>query len=223
MSQRKLGLFPKGPDQGDAPLGAAELAPRLVREFRPVAGAEVGQGVVFEVSPNVLGRVEFRGIGRQSRHDQLAAASLDEPRDEAAAVGRQTIPDHEQLSPDLPPQMPQEIDHLGRANAAPVEPEVEAPPGDTGHHRQLAPVEREVQVRGLSTGRPRACQRRLLAQSAFVNEDNGAAFAAALFFSAGHVWRFQRAMASSSRSLARPVGRWQLHPMRANTFQRCDG
>lgn len=223
LSQRKVCLFPEGPHQGDAALGATELAASLVSELCPIARAEVGQGMMFEMSPNVFGRVEFWSVGGESCNGQVPVGLIDELLHQAAAMGRKSIPDNEEGSADLSSQVSEEIDHLWRANTTPVEPKVEAPPCDTGHHRQFSPVERKVQLRRLPPGGPCAPQRRLLTQPAFVNEDKGAALAAGLFFSAGHVWRFQRAMAFSSRSVARPVGRWQLHPMRARTFQRCAG
>jgi hypothetical protein len=53
---------------------------------------------------------------------------------------------------------------------------------------------------------------RPLAQPTFVDEDDGAPLAERFFLSRGQRTRFQYRMASSSRSIARPVGRWQLQP-----------
>jgi hypothetical protein len=58
------------------------------------------------------------------------------------------------------------------------------------------------------------------AQPAFVNKDNGAAFLAGFFFSAGQVERFQPAIFFSFRSMARRVGRWQLKPSLRNKCQQ---
>ena len=43
------------------------------------------------------------------------------------------------------------------------------------------------------------------------------------FFSSGQRWRFQRRMAASSRSRARPAGRWQLQPNWRSNHQTCRG
>ena len=104
-----------------------------------------------------------------------------------------------------------------------LETEIESPPRDARDDGQFAPVEIERQLRGLSLGCPRARDGRAFAQSTFIYENDGSAFAAGFFFSAGHVYRFQRAMAFSSRSAARPSGFWQLHPIRPKSFHTCAG
>jgi len=48
---------------------------------------------------------------------------------------------------------------------------------------------------------------RALAQSAFVDEDDGAAFLAGFFLISGQRFCFHRRIFSASRSRARPVGR----------------
>ena len=48
------------------------------------------------------------------------------------------------------------------------------------------------------------------AQSALVNEDDGAPFAERFFLIGGQRYFFQRPIACSCRSSARPAGRWQL-------------
>jgi hypothetical protein len=49
-------------------------------------------------------------------------------------------------------------------------------------------------------------------QATFIHKDNRAAFFQGLFFNAGQVCFFQRAMAVSSRCTALPAGRWKLPP-----------
>ena len=119
--------------------------------------------------------------------------------------------------------MAEEVDDLAGPDGAGIEAEVEAPPRDAGDHRELAPGEVELQLGRFAAGRPRAGDGGPLAQSAFIDKDDGSLVFSGLFFSAGQVWRFQRAMASSSRSTARPVGRWQLQPMRESNFHTCAG
>lgn len=50
---------------------------------------------------------------------------------------------------------------------------------------------------------------RPFAQPAFVDEDDGAPLAERFFLSCGQRYRFQYRIACSSRSNARPLGRWQ--------------
>ena len=60
---------------------------------------------------------------------------------------------------------------------------------------------------------------RLLAQPAFVDEDDRAPFAARFFLMAGQVRLFHARIARSFRSRARPVGRWGLQPSPTRIFQ----
>jgi hypothetical protein len=74
----------------------------------------------------------------------------------------------------------------------------------------------ELQLRGLAPRSPRSAYVRPFAQSAFVDKDDMAAFAEGFFLRAGHVYRCQRRIASSSLSRAFPAGLWQLHPRSRN-------
>ena len=148
---------------------------------------------------------------------------MDEVLNAAAAMRGESVPDHQKPSGKLPHQMAQEIDDLREADSAGIESEIESPPSDARDDGQFAPVEIERQLRGLPFGSPRPRDRRALAQSAFIDENDGPVFVTGFFFRAGQVYRFQRAMASSSRSAARPSGFWQLHPIRPKSFHTCAG
>jgi len=63
---------------------------------------------------------------------------------------------------------------------------------------------------------------RALAQSAFVDEDDGAALFVGFFLISGQRSCFQRRIFSSSRSKARPTGRWQLQPSCRRMRQACE-
>ena len=65
------------------------------REQLDVGRCEIGQRVAFEVGPKVLDRIQFRSIGREEIHMQMAAA-LEQLADVFAAVRRQAIPKDEQ-------------------------------------------------------------------------------------------------------------------------------
>src|SRR5262249_5936871 len=89
---------------------------------------------------------------------------------------------------------------------------VKAIEGDTGHRRELVPVEVILQHGRFAPWRPAAHLGWPLAQSRFVDEDDDPALFSGVFFNAGQRTRFQRRIASSSRSSARLVGRWLLKP-----------
>lgn len=216
-------LFPEGVDERGPALCPSERSPSLLGKVLPVPRTEVGEGVPFEVPPDVLGGVQFGGVGRESGQAQSIADCGQEVSDVATAVSGQAIPDHQEFAADLAQEATEEVNHLRRPDRPRIEPEVELPPRHARDHGQLTPVEVEGQLRRLAPRRPGPGNRGPFTQSAFVNKHDSSAFVAGLFFNAGQVCRFQRAMASSSRSWALPLGRWQLQPNRPNTRQRCAG
>src|SRR5579859_964017 len=173
---------------------------------------QVGQLALLHVAPDVLGRVEFGRVGGQSLQDEVPVERFNVVLDEAAAVRRQAIPDDEQLAANLLGQRLQEFDELRAADRAGMQAEIEVPETDAGNDGELLPVEAVLQDRSLALGRPGLDPRGSLAQSAFVDEDNGAPFAAGLFFSAGQRLLRHCLIAASSRWIARPAGRWLENP-----------
>lgn len=221
--ESEFGLFPEGTNECRPALGATECSAGFAGQVHQVLRAEVGQGMAFQMPPDVFGRVEFGSVSRQPGQVQAITDRSDEVLDLTAAVCRQAVPDDQQLAPDLAQEPAEEIDDLRRLDRPTIEPEVELPPRDSGDHRQFPPVEVKRQLRRLPAGRPRSAYRGLFTQSAFINKHEGSAFVPGLFFSAGHVYRFHRAIASSSRSCAFPQGRWQLQPNRPKTRHRWAG
>ena len=138
-------------------------------------------------------------------------------------MARQSIPDDEQLAGNVAEQVRQELDDLGAADCARKQPKVKVPPRHPRHRRQHLPVEVILQHWGLSPWRPGAAAVRALTQSAFVDEDDGAAFVVGFFLISGQRCCFHRRILSSSRSCARPTGRWQLHPNCRRIRQACEG
>jgi hypothetical protein len=113
--------------------------------------------------------------------------------------------------------VPEEIHNLRCANRTGIQTEIESPPRDSGNHREGFPVEMKSQLRGLAPRGPRTTHMRAFTQSAFVYKDDRSRFPAGFFLRAGHWYRFQRRIASSSRSIALPTGRWQLQPSSRST------
>src|SRR6266851_3988995 len=179
--------------------------------------------MVFPVAPEVLHRVEFRSVSGQALQFEPGLLAGDPVLDQAAAVSGQAVPDDQQPAREMGQEMSKKLDHLGTANGSRKEPEVETPPGYPGHRREQLPVEMILQHWGLSARRPRAAAVGSLAQSALVDEDDGLARPAGFFLSWGQRYFFQRWMASSSRSSARPAGRWQLQPNCPSRRQTCAG
>jgi len=179
--------------------------------------------MLFPVAPDVLHRVEFWRVSGQALQFEPGLLAGDPVLDQAAAVSGKAVPDDQQPAREMAQEMSKKLDHLGTANGSWKEAEVETPPGYPGHRREQLPVEMILQHRGLSARRPRAAAVGSLAQPALVDEDDGLARPAGFFLSWGQRYFFQRWMASSSRSSARPAGRWQLQPNCPSRRQTCAG
>lgn len=167
---------------------------------------------MFAIAPDELDWIELRRIGRQLRQPKLTFRSCHILLDAPTPMGRQPVPDNEELAGHLAPQVAQEVEDLRRFDRAPIEPEVEVPHRDPRDGRQHLPIEAQLQHRRVPAWGPGPHPVRPFTQARFVDEDDGAAFRGSVFFNVGHTVRFQRRMAASSRSRAWPVGRWQLHP-----------
>lgn len=181
--------------------------------------AEVRQFMVLPVAPHVFDRIELRRVARERLQRDPAALRADVVVDDAAAVGGEAVPDDEQLAAQMALQVHEEFDDLRPFDRTGEEPEVEAPPRDPGDRRQQVPIEVVLEDRRLAPRGPRAAAMGPLGQSALVDEDDRLPLGRSVFFTAGQRTRFQRRIAASSRSRARPVGRWQLQPSRLSNRQ----
>lgn len=202
---------------------ATQSSGGMETQFPAVSDEEVGDLVLFEVSPQIFDRIEFWRIGRQPLDPEASVALRQQRLDRFAAVNGSAIPDDQQFAWQMPEQRLEEFRGAFPVDAALVDPEVKLPQREARDDRQFVPIEGLAQHRRLSTRRPRAHPMRPRAQSAFVDEDDSAALAPGFFLSRGHPTRFHSAMALSSRSIARRVGCWQLKPSPRSSRQTCPG
>jgi len=93
----------------------------------------------------------------------------------------------------------------------------------TSHRGQGFPIEVILQHGSLASRCPGSATMGSLAQSAFVDEDDDEPLFLGFFLISGQRLRFHCAMARSSRSRARPVGRWQLQPSCRSSRHTCPG
>jgi len=100
------------------------------------------------------------------------------------------VPNHQQPARNVSQKVREKFDYLRAANAAWKEAEVEVPPRYARHGGQGLPVEVVLQDWGLTSWSPSAATMRPLAQSAFVDEDDGAALFFGVFFISGQRSRF---------------------------------
>ena len=209
----KFGLFPKG---GNKFGSAAHVGQGLASEgaqLGDVFGAEVGQAVVFEVTPNVLDRIQLGCVGRKRGDMDSSFETVDVLADEAAAMDHGSIPDDQQWARQLSLQVFEKLDDLRTFDRARMELEVEVPDRDATEDREFLPVEVKLQNRRLSARCPGAYPVGFLAEAAFVDKDDDSPFFQGFFLRFGPTERIQWVMAFSSRWMARVVGRWQLQPI----------
>src|SRR5215813_9625896 len=181
-------------------LHRAQPIARVAGELAEGACAEVTELVMLQVSPDVLRRVELGSIGGQVLQLNRALEAFDVVAHHLTAMRGQPIPDHQYLAADVPTQGVKELHDLRPLDRTREEPEVKAIEGDTGHRRELVPVEVILQHGRFAPWRPAAHLGWPLAQSRFVDEDDDPALFSGVFFNAGQRTRFQRRIASSSRS-----------------------
>jgi hypothetical protein len=176
---------------------------------------------MFPMSPNIFHGIELGCIGRQKCDLYPSAASLHEVPDHTTPVTAESIPDNKKIARDMAHKVGKEFHNLPASNCSRKKSEVKSPPGDASDRRNRLPIEMELKHWSLPTRRPCTATMRSLAQTAFVDEYYGLPFQLGFFLSSGHRLFFHWRIASSSRSNARVVGLWQLHPSFVNTFQTC--
>src|ERR1017187_317419 len=124
----------------------------------------------------------------------------------------QAVPDDQQRFADLTPQGVEELDDLRTLDGSGKEPEVEAPEGNAGNDRELMPVKVILQDWRVAARCPSAHPSGPFAQPGLIYEDDDSALFCGVFFRTGQRVCFHRLIADSSRSSARPEGRWQEKP-----------
>src|SRR5450755_93091 len=212
MLELQFCLLPESPDEGRASLHGAQAIARSALQVVEVCSAAVGEFVVFEMAPDVFGRIQFGRVGRQLLDLNGAVQGLQVFAHERRAMRSQSVPNDQQWLADLLAEGMKELDDLRPLDGAGKEPEVKAAEGDSGNNRQLAPVEVILQDRSVALGRPGTHSGWPLAQPGLVDEDDDPPLFHSVFFRAGQRVCFQRLIAASSRSSARPEGRWQEKP-----------
>ena len=184
----------------------------MLAERKVTIRAEVGEFMLLPVPPQELDWVQFRGVGRELLDDQPARLPLQVLPDQPAAVAGEAVPDDQQSPPQMAREVLQEIDNLWAPHRSGIEAEVEVPPRNPGDGRQRLPVEVILQDRGLPSRRPGPHPVRAFAEPTLVYEDDRSALPRGVFLSAGQRFSFQRRIACSSRSTARPIGLCTLQP-----------
>ena len=90
---------------------------------------------MLAVRPDILDRIQFRGVGRKIFDLQAPFLVANELLRHSTFVRRQPVPDQEQVAWDIAEQMLEEFDHLFGLDGLLENLEVEVPDRDTGDHR----------------------------------------------------------------------------------------
>src|SRR5438874_2120262 len=101
MTSPQFSLFPAGRDDRSAALAASQLAARRSFQFGQRAWTEVRERVALEPRPQVFDRVEVRRVARQQGYLNRAFGAVEVLAHDAALVLSRTVPDDQQLSPEL--------------------------------------------------------------------------------------------------------------------------
>src|SRR5438045_2984073 len=124
MTSPELGLLPARSDDR-LPALTAQLASSGHLEFAQRRRTEVRHGMSLEPGPQVLDRVEFRGVGWQKRHLKRTLSAVEVLAHDSTLVLSCTVPDDQQLSLELPPKDIEELHDLRALHCAVVHAEQE--------------------------------------------------------------------------------------------------
>ena len=129
-------------------------------------------------------------------------------------VGSRVIQERDHRAAQMPEQVAEELAHLLLPDVLEVELIVETQvvssraDGDPRDDRDFVPPIAMTMNRSAATGRPGLDHVGDQQESGLVGEDEMGAQPSSVFFTRGQSFRFQRWMASSSRSMARVSGFW---------------
>jgi len=213
VTLKELGLFPKGCNESRTTAHATQRFASVISKFSKSLWTEIRKFMMLHITPNVFHRVQFRSVGRKKFQLQAFLLRRYKILHEPAAMTSEPIPNDQEFSGDMSQQMAKKHHHLLAANRSRIQPKEDAPPSNPRNSRQGFPIEVILQNRCLPSRCPCPASMGPLAQPALVYEDDRLSFRFGFFLSAGQRCFFHRRMASSSRSNARPTGRWQLHPI----------
>ena len=177
--------------------------------------------MMLPITPQVLDGIEFGSIGRQALKLQPAVGANQKLFYQSAPMRRRTIPDHKQVPFDMGQKVFQKNNYLRTSDGSRKQLKVEIPPRYAGNRRECFPIEVILDNRRLTPWRPSPASVGTFTESALINKDYCSSLSFSVFFNCGHRRFFQRRIVSSSRSIARPTGRWQLQPSCFSTHQTC--
>lgn len=223
-------MFEEGPAQILSMPNPSGRLVDLPSHLSQMVGTKVGHIRVGNIGPEVLYRIVLWSVGWKKFRRQPCALFGQIPFRFATAMRHQPIPQQNEASPfETPVHRRQKCLDLRTLDRSGMDPQgqayTSAERGGDQHsdRRKLFPVEVLDQDGRFPFRRPSSTHRRLLRKAAFVQKPYKSTQFFCFFLIRGHFCRIQRRMSTSSLSLARRAGRWQVHPNLANNFHTCPG
>ena len=163
----------------------------------------------FQIAIEIFVGVELRGVGRQVLDRQTSPVVVYEALDGDRPVSVQVVPDHDHPATHVAQKMAEENQDLLRGDRPMTDQDVQLPiRADARDRRELRPAIAVRDHRGMPLGSPGTDTSRDQAEPALIYEDQRGFQPARFFLMRGHSSRTHRRTSASSRSTARPVGRW---------------
>lgn len=218
MGSKKASVFEEAASEGGTVTDAVDGGMDTTTKAREVIDGRVGQGGVIQMIPQGFHGIEFGGVGGQPYGGKPGAVLLQSLLDTSAPVSREPVPHQDHALAAMTPERMEEahkvraFDPAGMYGQHPSESIGIRCGQDQADAGESLPVERFVDDRSLPPRSPCGADRGSLGEAGFVQESQPSVQPAGVFFTRGHSCRTHRAIAASSRSLARRAGRWRLQP-----------
>ncbi len=198
-------------------------------QMRQIDGRIVSEWIGLEVGPQVLNRIELRGIRREV--GEMSRTGRDALGDQFAQVRLEAIPDQYDRATQLALQVFEEVEHTGTVEVGiRVQAEIQRDPiasrrdAHGGDGRDLAVRACALaQQRRVSAQTPGATHQRGHEQARFVDKHQCGTQAGGVFFTRGQSCSIHAWIRSSSRSIARRVGFCGEKPRPCNRRLTCAG
>ena len=143
--------------------------------------------MLFELSPEIFDRVKLRRVGRQRLNHKSLVRARHKVFDQFAAVDHGAVPKDQKWAVHMAQECAQELYYLWSLDGTWMNLKVEVPKAESGDERETLPAKGLLDDRGLPARSPSPHPMRTGAQSAFVDENDGAAFARGFFLRLGQV------------------------------------
>ena len=210
-------------------LNRARGAASTIGQMGQIDRRVVGEGIGFEVGPQVLDRVELWGV--RGEVGEMGGAGRDALSDQLTQVRLEAIPNQYDRGAQLALQVFEEVQHARAVDVGirvqtkiqrdPIAPRRDAHGGDG---RDLAVRAGALaQQRGVAAQTPGSTHQWGHEQPRFVDKDQCGAQAGSVFFTRGQSCSIQARMRASSRSTARRVGFCGEKPRPCNRRLTCAG